>query len=52
MSYCKECDGTGSIERTSFNQTPDKASWQFWTEPCPYCQDEDDYNWREMENEK
>lgn len=46
MSYCRECDGTGRIERRSFMQTPDSASWETWTEPCPYCSDEDDYDWR------
>lgn len=51
MSYCKECEGTGRIERTSFMQTPDSASWATWTEPCPYCQDEDDYDWRGRDEE-
>lgn len=48
MTDCKECDGTGSVWRMGFDRSPDGGI----SEPCPYCQDEDDYNWREMENEK
>ena len=48
VTDCKECDGTGSVWRMGFDRSPDGGR----SEPCAYCQDEDDYNWREMENEK
>jgi hypothetical protein len=51
MSYCRECEGTGRIERRSFMQTPDSATWETWTEPCTYCADEDDYDWRGEDQE-
>jgi len=50
MSDCKSCGGTGLVERTSFNQCAEKASWTSWTEPCSYCEDEDEYDWRVEED--
>jgi DnaJ-class molecular chaperone len=51
MSNCKSCDGTGLVERTSFNQSSENTSWTSWTEPCEYCSDEDDYDWRVEEDQ-
>ena len=51
MGYCRDCEGTGRVERTSFMKTSDSASWSTWTEPCPYCADEDDYDWRREDDE-
>jgi hypothetical protein len=46
MGYCRECEGTGEITRRNLMVPPDHADYATWKEPCTYCQDEDDYDWR------
>jgi hypothetical protein len=47
MNYCKECEGTGSVLRMGFDRSPDGGELL----PCLECQDEDDYDWRDLKGD-